>query len=61
MESPLGPCGGGWQIWEGKPFVPEYVRSVMMERTNRGGLLSEPLEVPPAPDSEKPVVRAPDW
>ena len=66
-ESPLGlvavyrALGGGWQIREGKPFVPEYVTSVMMERTNWGSLLSEPLELPRAPGSEKPVVRAPDW
>ena len=41
-EAPLGlvsvyrALGGGWQIREGKPFVPEDVKSVMMERTNWG-------------------------
>jgi NodT family efflux transporter outer membrane factor (OMF) lipoprotein len=66
-ESPLGlvavyrALGGGWQIREGKPFVPEDVKSVMMERTNWGSLLSAPLELPPVPGSEKTIVRGPDW
>ncbi len=66
-EVPLGlvavyrALGGGWQIREGKPFVPEDIKSVMMERTNWGSLLSEPLKPPPAPGSEKIIVQPPDW
>lgn len=33
--------GGGWQIRNGKAFVPEKVRQQMAERTNWGGLLEE--------------------
>ena len=53
--------GGGWQIREGNPFVPEDVKSVMMKRTNWGDLLTVPLALPPAPDSDKSLLRAPDW
>ena len=66
-EAPLGlvavyrALGGGWQIREGKPFVPEDVKSAMMERTDWGSLLSSPLSLPPAPDSGKTVIQAPDW
>ncbi len=66
-ESPLGlvavyrALGGGWQIREGKPFVPEDVKAVMMERTDWGDLLTSPPELPPVPGSEKTIVRGPDW
>jgi len=41
--------GGGWQIRNGKAFVPEKVRQQMAERTNWGGLLEEADEpIPPA-------------
>jgi outer membrane protein TolC len=53
--------GGGWQIREGNPFVPEDVKSVMMKRTNWGDLLTAPLDLPPAPGTEKSVLRGPDW
>ncbi len=66
-EAPLGlvavyrALGGGWQIREGKPFVPEDIKSVMKARTNWGDLLSAPIEPPPAPGAQKPIVRGPDW
>lgn len=66
-EAPLGlvsvyrALGGGWQIREGRPFVPENVKSVMMKRTNWGDLLTEPIELPPAPGDDKVLLRAPDW
>jgi len=66
-ESPLGlvavyrALGGGWQIREGKPFVPEEVKAAMMERTNWGNLLSAPMELPFEAGSEKTLVRGPDW
>ncbi len=66
-EAPLGlvavyrALGGGWQIREGKPFVPEDVKSAMMERTDWGSLLSAPLEPPPAQDGGRSLLRGPDW
>ena len=66
-ELPLGlvavyrALGGGWQIREGNPFVPEDIKSVMMERTNWGDLLNEPLKFPPPPGSEESLLRVPDW
>ena len=38
--------GGGWQIREGKPFIPEAAKATMGERTNWGELL-EPAAVEP--------------
>ncbi|MFO1417471.1 MAG: efflux transporter outer membrane subunit [Methylotetracoccus sp.] len=50
--------GGGWQIREGKEFVPEPIRTAMARRTNWGTLL-DPLSTPTRqPDS---LIRAPDW
>lgn len=52
--------GGGWQIREGKDFVPEEIREEMVKRTDWGGLLSaEKLETPP--DDERLEWRSPDW
>ncbi|MEW6037532.1 MAG: TolC family protein [Pseudomonadota bacterium] len=50
--------GGGWQIREGREFVPEPILQAMAERTNWGDLL-KPGSVPPAPPSG--LIRAPDW
>ncbi len=36
--------GGGWQIRDGKAFVPEKMRQQMAERTNWGDLLEETSE-----------------
>lgn len=52
--------GGGWQIREGQPFVPEKTRQQMNERTDWGDLLAET----PASPEEQSVgegVRTPDW
>jgi NodT family efflux transporter outer membrane factor (OMF) lipoprotein len=51
--------GGGWQIREGKAFIPEEVKSTMGERTNWGGLL-EPAAVEPVPADQRGSWRAPD-
>jgi len=50
--------GGGWQLREGKAFIPEPIRIAMENRTNWGGLL-EPM---PAP-TQRPtnLIRAPEW
>ena len=51
--------GGGWQIREGRDFVPESIKTEMARRTNWGSLLSpvshEPEDIP---DSS---IRKPDW
>jgi len=66
-ESPLGlvavyrALGGGWEIREGKPFVPVEIKKDMEVRTNWGSLLSEPMKLPPAPGSQETIVRGPDW
>jgi hypothetical protein len=52
--------GGGWQIREGKDFVPEEIRVEMAQRTDWGKLLSlEEQEAPPKEDRK--LWRSPDW
>jgi NodT family efflux transporter outer membrane factor (OMF) lipoprotein len=50
--------GGGWQIREGKEFVPEPIKQAMDNRTNWGDLL-KPTPVP----TERPtnLIRMPQW
>ncbi len=50
--------GGGWQIREGRDFVPARIKDAMAKRTNWGDLL-EPMTVP----AERPqdLIRAPEW
>ena len=50
--------GGGWQIRQGKPFVPESVQKEMSERTDWGGIIS-PQE--PPPEEKIGTKRSPDW
>jgi len=55
--------GGGWQLREGKDFVPDSVKEVMKKRTNWGDLLTpdeQETTVPPRtmPDDS---YRWPDW
>jgi NodT family efflux transporter outer membrane factor (OMF) lipoprotein len=53
--------GGGWQIREGRDFVPEETRKEMQQRTNWGNLLT-PTKLETPPDNEdKPRWRAPEW
>ncbi len=52
--------GGGWQIREGKDFVPEEIRAEMLKRTDWGGLLSRE-KFKTAPDDERLKWRSPDW
>jgi NodT family efflux transporter outer membrane factor (OMF) lipoprotein len=53
--------GGGWEIREGKDWVPPETREEMAKRTNWGKLLA-PAVYNPA-DFEKPgsLIRFPDW
>ena len=60
--------GGGWQIREGKPFVPETVAQEMRARTDWGDIMgpegSGPEQTPaqlPAPEDVGPLIRWPDW
>lgn len=60
--------GGGWQIREGKPFVPEAVAQEMRTRTDWGAILAPDGETPkqpsselPAPENVGPLIRWPDW
>jgi len=53
--------GGGWQIREGKEYVPEDIRKEMIERTNWGDLLSaDEQEYSPSQDV-KSLFHRPDW
>ncbi|MGO9581011.1 MAG: efflux transporter outer membrane subunit [Desulfobaccales bacterium] len=53
--------GGGWEIREGKDFVPAEVKETMARRTNWGRLLAAPAAVAPAPEGQGRLMRAPDW
>ena len=53
--------GGGWQIREGRDFVPGEILEKMQDRTNWGNLLTPTkLETPPA-DEDKLWWRWPEW
>jgi len=53
--------GGGWQIREGRDFVPEETRKEMQHRTNWGNLLT-PTKLETLPDNEdKPKWLSPEW
>ena len=52
--------GGGWQVREGKNFVPAELRQEMKKRTNWGNLLETRQEVP-SPEPSKNLLRWPDW
>jgi NodT family efflux transporter outer membrane factor (OMF) lipoprotein len=49
--------GGGWEIREGKSFLPTETTAAMGERTNWGGLL-EPAAVQPQTERQ---LLTPDW
>jgi NodT family efflux transporter outer membrane factor (OMF) lipoprotein len=58
--------GGGWQIREGRDFVPAETQREMAERTNWGTLLTPDLLRPdapglPSPQDRAPPVRPPEW
>jgi NodT family efflux transporter outer membrane factor (OMF) lipoprotein len=52
--------GGGWQIREGQDFVPPGIKEAMAERTNWGRLLT-PVAVAPVAESQRHLIRAPEW
>ncbi len=58
--------GGGWQIREGKPFVPAQTIEAMRNRTDWGGLLPpealpEGLPETPKPAAEQPFFQKVQW
>ena len=52
--------GGGWQIREGKPFLPPQTVEAMAQRTNWGRLLDYQVEVPPVPVPRPAEFRLPE-
>jgi len=57
--------GGGWQIREGRDFVPASTRDEMAKRTNWGQLLAPQLLRPqapglPSPSDTGPLIRLPE-
>ncbi|MDR3534279.1 MAG: efflux transporter outer membrane subunit [Rhodopila sp.] len=59
--------GGGWEVRDGQPIVPEAMQVEMRRRTNWGDLLPPPAPptpetlTPPPPASATPVFIKPDW
>ena len=45
--------GGGWEIREGRDFVPVQTQVEMRSRTNWGKMLTPPSGPPPTPEQEK--------
>ena len=52
--------GGGWQICDGRDFVPDEVRQAMAKRTNWGKLLT-PVALPSPTDQPRYDIRLPQW
>ncbi len=53
--------GGGWQMREGQPFVPEKTQEVMRERTDWGKLLEPAATKVPPPEEAGSQLLWPDW
>ncbi len=53
--------GGGWQIREGKNFVPDSIQEMMKKRTNWGALLKPEAYESATGQKPAPVIRGPDW
>ena len=51
--------GGGWQMRQGKPFVPPQTVDAMAKRTNWGRLLDYEVHVPPIPVPRPEQFRLP--
>ena len=46
--------GGGWELRQGQPYIPEQMQNEMKDRTNWGDMLSEPRD----PETKKPSPSA---
>jgi len=53
--------GGGWEVREGKDFVPSEIKGEMAKRTNWGKLLKPPSYNPLPSEEPKSPIRLPDW
>jgi NodT family efflux transporter outer membrane factor (OMF) lipoprotein len=53
--------GGGWQIREGKDFVPEETIKEMQERTDWGNLLTPTNPETPPDEEDRLRWQTPDW
>ena len=53
--------GGGWEIREGKDWVPPEIKGDMTKRTNWGKLLAPATYNPPAAEKPESLIRPPDW
>jgi len=55
--------GGGWELREGRPFVPESLTETMAERTDWGRLLKPDAvdKVPPPEEARDKWWWSPDW
>jgi hypothetical protein len=53
--------GGGWQIREGKDFVPEDTLKEMQERTDWGNLLTPTNPETPPDEEDRLRWQTPDW
>jgi NodT family efflux transporter outer membrane factor (OMF) lipoprotein len=53
--------GGGWEIREGKDWLPSEIREEMTKRTNWGRLLAPAVYNPDVPEKPGSLIRFPDW
>ncbi len=53
--------GGGWEIRTGKELVPGDIKEAMAKRTNWGSLLEPAVYIPGPSETERSLVRLPDW
>jgi NodT family efflux transporter outer membrane factor (OMF) lipoprotein len=53
--------GGGWEIREGKDFVPDGVKETMAKRTDWGNLLEPSVHIPDTREEGRSDIRTPDW
>jgi NodT family efflux transporter outer membrane factor (OMF) lipoprotein len=53
--------GGGWQLRQGRDFVPADVKATMAKRTDWGGLLDPDKVAPPTAEERQSLVRWPAW
>ena len=53
--------GGGWQMHEGRDFIPPETQREMAKRTNWGPLLQPAAPGLPSPQDRPPPVRLPEW
>jgi NodT family efflux transporter outer membrane factor (OMF) lipoprotein len=53
--------GGGWEIREGKEWIPPDIKEAMVNRTHWGKLLAPPSYIPPVSKEPEPLIHLPDW